>query len=94
MSGMYDGNMAFLDDYESQNRNWLESRPICENCYVPIQDEHYYGWNGEQLCEKCFEEELKKLSLSELVDLACVDEDEIKYELIEAIKKDASHLIY
>lgn len=93
MSGMYDGNLAALDEHESRNERWLKSRPLCEKCYEPIQDDHYYEWGDRMLCESCMEEELRKYSLQELTDMAWVDTDEIKFELIQLIMKDVSRWV-
>ena len=33
---------------------WLESRPVCDCCGEPIQDDYYfYMGEGERICEDC-----------------------------------------
>lgn len=45
----------FLRHDEEQNR-WLESLPECADCGEPIQDDHYYEYNGENICPRCNED--------------------------------------
>lgn len=54
MSGLYDGNLAALEEKESADARWLRSRPICDMCGEPIQDDHYYEEDGP-VCPRCYE---------------------------------------
>lgn len=40
---MYIGDpfLAFLDR-EDKHEKWLATRPICDMCGEPVQDDHYY----------------------------------------------------
>lgn len=52
-----------LRDFERHDREeatWLESRPKCGNCGLPIQDDHYYLINGDNICPRCLEDEYRK----------------------------------
>ena len=42
-----------FDRWDRQREEWLESRPVCDGCFNPIQDDHYYDINGEKMCEDC-----------------------------------------
>lgn len=50
-----DGNLAFLDEHESEQDEALESLPKCDQCGEPIQDDYYYEINGERICEGCLD---------------------------------------
>lgn len=55
MRGLYDGNLAALDAHMDAEDRWLDSRPKCDICGDPIQDEFYYDIDGDKYCEKCKE---------------------------------------
>lgn len=40
-------------EYSNEQEDWLEKRPVCDQCGEHIQDDHYYFINGETLCESC-----------------------------------------
>lgn len=86
----YDGNLAFLNDHELSDRRWLESRPLCDDCYEAIQDDHYYDWSGSHICERCATEKLMDLSIEELAEWASciIGEDDLKEELVDIIKEE------
>ena len=47
-----------LDDFNSLDRaqsKKLAERPICDICDHPIQDDHYYEINGDNICPDCLE---------------------------------------
>jgi hypothetical protein len=48
-----DDPIADFARHERQERRWLESRPICSDCERPIQDDHYFEFDGEVICEEC-----------------------------------------
>lgn len=44
-----------LELHERQAEEWLMSRPECDWCQEPIQEEYYFETeDGECLCEDCF----------------------------------------
>lgn len=55
MSRQYDGNIAALDAHETADARWLDSRPVCDICGEPIQEEFYYDVDGELYCKKCMD---------------------------------------
>ena len=49
-------NNPILDAERTQldQEEWLNSRPVCDRCGEPIQDDYYfYMGANEQLCEDC-----------------------------------------
>ena len=45
------------EDYarrEREQEEWLKSRPVCDECGEPIQDEGYYKFEGDIYCEECW----------------------------------------
>ena len=52
-----------LDDFEELDREQakqLEALPKCDICDQPIQDDHYYEINGDNVCPRCLENEFRK----------------------------------
>lgn len=49
-----------FDRIDREEAEWLESRPVCEICGHPIQDETLYLINDEFVCEKCLDHNFKK----------------------------------
>ena len=52
-----------LDDFARHDREqaqWLEKLPKCSFCGEPIQDEHYYEINGDNVCPGCLDNEFRK----------------------------------
>lgn len=47
---------------ENQYKRWLETRPICEKCGEPIEDEFGYQINGEWYHEDCIDVFYKKVT--------------------------------
>lgn len=39
---------------EMEREKWLESRPVCDKCGEPIQDDHMYFVYPHQYCPECF----------------------------------------
>ena len=35
---------------------WLDSRPVCDGCGDPIQEDYYYEIGDMMLCERCIQE--------------------------------------
>ena len=48
-----------LNRHEREVEAWLRSRPVCDSCGEPIQDEYMYEINGDKLCEECWNEYVK-----------------------------------
>lgn len=51
------------DDFNRLDREeaaWLESRPKCDICGEPIQDDHFYQINGDKVCPSCLEDHFRK----------------------------------
>ena len=51
------------DDFDRLDREqakWLESLPKCGICGEPIQDEHYYQINSENVCPECLDIHFRK----------------------------------
>ena len=47
-----------LDDFdrlEWEEREYMESLPVCDICDEPIQEDHYYQINGDNICPGCLE---------------------------------------
>lgn len=42
-------------EHMSNQEEWYESRPVCDQCGEHIQDEYYYLINGEIFCEDCLD---------------------------------------
>ena len=49
----------FFEIKEAQDAAWLASRPVCDICGEPIQEDGYYEINGERWCEGCVKEQWK-----------------------------------
>lgn len=45
---------------EAQQHRELMKRPICCDCNEPIQDEHFYMINGDEICIDCMDTYYKK----------------------------------
>ena len=51
------------DDFDRLDREqakWLESLPKCGICGEPIQDDHYYQINSDNVCPQCLEYHFRK----------------------------------
>ncbi len=51
------------DDFklrDAKEARWLKSRPVCDYCHEPIQDEYLYDINGEFICEYCLDQFFRK----------------------------------
>lgn len=47
-----------LDDFERLDREQtrlLEALPVCDICGEPIQEDHYYQINEENICPECLD---------------------------------------
>lgn len=41
---------------ERERSIWLDSRPVCDWCREPIQDDYLYHVGGDMLCQSCFDD--------------------------------------
>jgi formylmethanofuran dehydrogenase subunit E len=46
-------NYEAWEIHEANLERALAKLPVCDHCERPIQDEHYYYINGENICEEC-----------------------------------------
>ena len=60
-----DDPAADFDRWDREQQKWLDSRPVCDNCDNPIQHEHYYLINGDNICPDCMERYFRKEVLPE-----------------------------
>lgn len=52
-----------LDDFHRWDREQeedLKKLPVCDICNHPIQDDHFYQINGDNVCPGCLENEFRK----------------------------------
>lgn len=44
-----------LQKHEQEQERWLSTRPVCDMCQEPIQEDFYFEPEpGDCLCEDCF----------------------------------------
>ena len=49
-----------FENYDRAQAERLARLPKCSVCDEPIQDDHYYLINGENVCPACLENEFRK----------------------------------
>ena len=49
-----------FDRWDAEQSKKLERLPKCGICGEPIQSEHYYEINGDNVCPDCLENEFRK----------------------------------
>lgn len=52
-----------VKDFERHDRDRerkLAERPRCDICDRPIQDDHFYLINGDNVCQECLEDHFRK----------------------------------
>lgn len=42
-------------EHDRDREEWLESRPVCDDCGEHIQEDHYYRFNDEIICPDCID---------------------------------------
>lgn len=58
--------MSIPDNYdqweahERQQEKSLEELPVCDICDHPIQEDHFYQINGDNVCPECLENHFRK----------------------------------
>ena len=55
-----DDPVADFERHEHRQQKWLDSRPVCDICDEPIQDDHYYLINSDNICPNCMETYFRK----------------------------------
>lgn len=55
-----DDPLSDFDRYDRQQEEWLNSRPVCDCCGEPIQDDFCYEINGDLICEDCLDMYFRK----------------------------------
>ena len=48
--------LADFARHDREQAEWLETLPVCDICGEPIQAEHYYQINGDNICPDCLED--------------------------------------
>lgn len=51
-----DDPVADYDAYDAECQAWLESRPVCDICGNPIQQDHYFTICGKTICPDCVDD--------------------------------------
>lgn len=51
---------------EREQERWLNSRPVCDVCGEPIQDDYFYKPEDEIMCESCFNDYVSKYVVHEI----------------------------
>lgn len=55
-----DDPVADFDRYDAEQQKQLDRLPKCDICDHPIQDDHYYQINGDNVCPDCLDNEFRK----------------------------------
>ena len=55
-----------LAQREREQERWLNSRPVCDVCGEPIQDDYFYKPEDEIMCEACFNDYVSKYVVHEI----------------------------
>ena len=55
----YDRPLIELERQQQEEADWLANLPVCSNCGEPIQDEHYYVINDENICPECMNNDFR-----------------------------------
>ena len=53
-------NYDLWEAHERKRERKLAERPVCDICDQPIQDEHFYLINGDNVCPGCLEDQFRK----------------------------------
>lgn len=53
-------NFDMWETHEREQERRLAELPVCDICGKPIQDEHYYLINDENVCPECLDNEFRK----------------------------------
>lgn len=55
-----DDPLMDFDRYDREQAKQLAELPVCDYCNEPVQDDHYYLINGDNVCPDCLEIEFRK----------------------------------
>lgn len=58
-------------EHDAEEEEWLRKRPICYSCGNHIQDDYGYLYDGNLLCEKCWDDIVRKeirVDIDNLID--------------------------
>ena len=55
-----DDPVADFARHDREQAKWLKRLPVCERCGEPIQDDHFYLINGDNVCPDCLEDQFRK----------------------------------
>ena len=55
-----DNPVKDFDRYDRDRERKLAERPHCDICDQPIQDDHFYLINGDNVCPVCLEDHFRK----------------------------------
>ena len=58
MAKMRDSYDDFIR-HDAEQEEWLASRPVCDICGEPIQDEEYHVLFGKNICNRCLDDSIK-----------------------------------
>ena len=47
---------ADFDSWDAEQQRALDALPHCDMCGEPIQDEYYYDFGNEIMCDECLNE--------------------------------------
>ena len=56
-----DDPIADFEQWDREQNEWLEKRPICADCDEPIQDDRAYYINGEYICMNCMDSYIREV---------------------------------
>lgn len=56
----YPDSYDLWEQHERKMDRQLERLPRCSECDEPIQDDHFYLVNGENICEQCLYDNYRK----------------------------------
>ena len=57
--------------HDAEETEWLNSRPVCDECGEPIQDDFGYRYEGNLLCADCWDKLVNreiKVDIDTLID--------------------------
>lgn len=52
--------LADFDRHDRAQAKRLARLPVCDICDQPIQDDHFYQINGDNVCPVCLEDHFRK----------------------------------
>lgn len=55
-----DDPIADFYNWDAAQEAWLKTRPVCDSCGEPIQEDYKYEYEGQTFCEECFLKIVKK----------------------------------